>query len=151
NVFLGQKSALFREAPAWFHNLLTSRRLLKWAAGKAAGTRAAELGDITLSMLRGEEGNQARELDEMIAWLKTQPSPDVICLSNALLVGMARRLKTQLQAPIVCTLQGEDCFLDALPEPDRTQAWQTLSQRARDVDLFIAPSRYFGDLMSRRM
>jgi glycosyltransferase involved in cell wall biosynthesis len=151
NVYLGQKSALYRNAPGWLRNALASPKLLKWAGGRTASTRAADLGEITISMLRGEEGNQARELDEMIAWLKTQPSPDVICLSNALLVGMARRLKTELRAPVVCTLQGEDCFLDALPEPDRTRAWQMLSQRARDVDLFIAPSRYFADLMSGRI
>jgi len=35
NVYLQQKSALFREAPSWLHNLLSSRRLLKWAAGRA--------------------------------------------------------------------------------------------------------------------
>ena len=52
-----------------------------------------ELGELTLSMLRGEQGYQARELDELIAWLKTQPKTDVICLSNALLIGMARKLK----------------------------------------------------------
>src|SRR5215207_6973794 len=96
NVYLQQKSALFREAPDWFRNLFTSRSLLKWAAGKAAKTRAEELGDLTLSILRGEEGNQARELEELIAWLKTQPRPDVICLSNVLLIGMVRQLKTEL-------------------------------------------------------
>src|SRR6185436_10541544 len=132
NVFLGQKSALFREAPAWFHNLLTSRRLLKWAAGKAAGTRAAELGEITLSMLRGEEGNQARELDELIAWLKTQPKPDLICLSNALLIGMVRGLKSELGAPVVCMLQGEDGFLDGLPESHRNTCWQTVAERGAE-------------------
>src|SRR3569832_1720778 len=65
NVYLGQKSALFRGAPNWIHNLFTSRPLLRWAGSKAAKTRAEDLGELTLSMLRGEEGNQARELDEL--------------------------------------------------------------------------------------
>src|SRR5439155_15242449 len=111
NVYLEQKSPLFRAAPGWFHDLFTSRALLKLAAGKAAKTRAEDLGELTLSILRGEEGNQARELDELIKWLKTQPPPDVICLSNALLLGLARRLKSELGAPGVCMLQGEDIFL----------------------------------------
>src|SRR5438034_4723765 len=102
-------------------------------------------------MLRGEEGRQARELDELIAWLKTQPRPDVACLSNALLVGMTRRLKAELLTRVVCILQGEDAFLEALPETHRAAAWQLLSERAADVDLFIAPSKYFGDLMGRRL
>src|ERR1043165_5161828 len=65
NVYLEQNSKLFQHAPAWLHNLLASRPLLRWAAGKAARTRADQLGEITLSMLRGEEGNQARELDTL--------------------------------------------------------------------------------------
>src|SRR5207249_938765 len=93
-VYLEQQSALFREAPAWLHRLVGSPQLLKWAAGKAAKTRPQELGALTLSMLRGEEGNQVRELEQLIAWLKTQPRPDVICLSNALLLGLVRRLKS---------------------------------------------------------
>ena len=151
NVYLGQKAALFRGAPGWLRDLFTSRRLLQWAAGKAAKTRAADLGELTLSMLRGEAGNQARELEELIAWLKTQPKADVVCLSNALLIGMARRLKADLGIPVACALQGEDFFLDALPEPHRAACWQALAERAADVDLFVAPSRYFGDLMRERL
>ena len=151
NVYLEQKAALFRGAPAWLHDLFASRPLLQWAAGKAAKTRAADLGELTLSMLRGEAGNQARELEKLIAWLKTQPKPDVLCLSNALLIGMARRLKADLGAPVACALQGEDAFLDGLPEAHRAACWRTLAERAAEVDLFVAPSRYFGDLMRERL
>jgi glycosyltransferase involved in cell wall biosynthesis len=151
SVYLEQKLPLFRGAPGWLHDLFASPRLLRWAAGKAAKTRAADLGELTLSMLRGEVGNQARELEALIAWLKTQPKPDVLCLSNALLIGMARRLKAELRVPVVCALQGEDFFLDALPESHRAACWQALAERAAEVDLFIAPSRYFGGLMRERL
>jgi glycosyltransferase involved in cell wall biosynthesis len=151
NVYLEQKSAFFRNAPDWLHRLLASPTLLKWAAGRAAKTRAEDVGDLTISMLRGEEGNQVRELDELIAWLKIQGQPDIICLSNALLVGMTRRFKSDLGAAVVCMLQGEDAFLDSLPERDRKPAWQILTERAKEVDLFIAPSRYFGEVMARRL
>lgn len=151
SVYLEQKSALFRHSPHWLRRLLASRKLLAKVAGRAASTRAAEVGEMLISMLRGEEGRQARELEELITWLKPQPKPEVICLSNALLVGLARRLKSELGTRIVCTLQGEDVFLDALPDMHRTEAWQLLSQRAKDVDGFIAPSRYFGDLMAKRL
>src|SRR5882724_7360211 len=119
NVYLEQKSEWFRGAPAWLHNLAASPGLLKFASGRAAKTRAADLGEITISMIRGEEVNQARELEQLIAFLKTQPKPGIICLSNALLAGLARRLKSELDAPIACVLQGEDTFLDALLEPHR--------------------------------
>lgn len=151
SVYLEQKSNLFQRAPQWLRRFLASRKLLAWAGSRAAKTRASEVGDMMLSMLRGEEGRQARELDELIAWLKTQSQSDVICLSNALLVGMARKLKAELRAPVICTLQGEDAFLDGLPDSHREAAWQLLRERAADVDMFIAPSRYFGDLMTRRL
>jgi len=151
NVYLDQKSALFRRAPKWLHNLLSAPALLKWASGRAAKTRATELGDLTLSMLRGEHGHQARELDDLIAWLKTQPRPDVICLSNALLAGLARKLKTELKSSIACLLGGEDSFLDSLPASAREAAWQTLIERAGDVDVFLPPSRYFAEAMGRRL
>jgi len=151
NVYLEQKSALFRAAPGWFHDLLASPGLLKWAGSQAAKTRPEDLGELTLSMLRGEEGNQTRELDHLLDFLKTQTPPDVICLSTVLLVGLARQLKAGLGAPVTCGLQGEDAFLEALPEPHRSQCWQTIAERAADVDVFLAPSRYFGDLMGKRM
>src|SRR5437667_4406325 len=83
NVYLEQKSSFFRHAPGWLHRLLESSVLLRWAAGKAAKTRPDEVGDLTISMLRGEAGNQARELDELIGGLKHDPRPDVIWLPNA--------------------------------------------------------------------
>lgn len=151
SVYLEQKSSLFQRAPQWLRRLLASRKLLAWAGARAAKTRASEVGDMMLSMLRGEEGRQARELDELIAWLKTQTPPDVICLSNALLVGLARKLKAELHTKVIVTLQGEDAFLDGLPDSHRDPAWQLLRERAADVDHFIAPSRYFADLMTQRL
>lgn len=151
NVYLEQKSSFFQRMPGFLHRLLASRRLLRWAAGRTASTRAAEVGDMLLSMLRGEEGRQARELDELVVWLKQHHPPQVVCLSNALLVGMARRLKSELATRVVCHLQGEDTFLDGLPDSHRDAAWQLLREKCADVDLFIAPSRYFADLMIRRL
>src|SRR6266849_3150673 len=46
NVYLEQKSEWFRTAPSWVHRLFASRRLLNWASGRAARTRAADLGEI---------------------------------------------------------------------------------------------------------
>jgi len=151
NVYLDQKLSFWRHAPGFLHRLVSSRGILNWAGGRAAKTKASELGELTLSMLRGEEGRQARELEDLIQWLKRHAHPDIVCFSNALLLGMARRIKAELNTSIVCTLQGEDAFLDSLPESHRAAAWKLVSERAADVDLFIAPSRYFADLMVRRL
>ena len=151
NVYLEQKVPLMGKMPDWLHKQLASPALLKWASGRAAKTRAADLGDLTLSMIKGEEGKQIREIEELVAYLRQHQLPDVISLSNALLVGMARRLKRDLNVPVVCNLQGEDSFLDSLPESFRQKTWDALSERCRDVDLFISPSQYFAEVMGGRL
>lgn len=151
SVYLEQRSALFRKSPSWLRQWLSHPKLLKWASGRAAKTKAAEVGDITVSMLRGEQGHQAAELETLIGWLRSQPRPDAIGLSNAMLAGLGRRLKAELGAPVLCMLQGEDAFLDGLPEPHRTNAWSMLSERVKELDGLAAPSQYFAELMGRRM
>ncbi|MFZ9855503.1 MAG: glycosyltransferase family 4 protein [Limisphaerales bacterium] len=151
NVFFDQKMGWYRRAPHWFRRLFDAPFLLRMAAGKAAKTRASDVGELTVSMLRGEQGHQARDLEELIEWLKTQPKPDAVLLSNALLIGFARRIREALGTRVVCFLQSEESFLDSIPEPWGPRAWQTLSERASTVDLWVSPSRYFADRMGRRL
>jgi glycosyltransferase involved in cell wall biosynthesis len=147
NVFLQQNSVLFRHTPGWLDKPLDNPTLLRAATRLAVKTRPEDLGELTLSMLRGEDGRQTKELAKLCDWLATQPKPDVICLSNVLLSGLAPRLRATLHAPIVCTLQGEDFFVNGLPAAQRDQAWELLRRRAADIDAFIAVSRYYADVM----
>ena len=151
NVYLQQQFALFRKTPRWIDRIFDSKKLLKWAAGKASMIRYEDLGETTLSMLRGEEGRQVKELERLVAWLASEEPPNVIHFSNALLLGMARRIKEELRVPVVCSLQDEDILVDALPESHRQIVWDTLSQRAADVDAFIAVSNYYKDFMCNRL
>jgi glycosyltransferase involved in cell wall biosynthesis len=151
SVFLEQKYPAFRHMPDWLDRLFSSPALLRLAAKFAGMTSARDLGETTISMLMGAESRQAGEVERLIAWARTQPRPDVICLSNSLLSGLARRLKEEFHAPIVCTLQGEDCFLDGLQEPYRRESWNLSAQRCADIDHFIAVSHYHGEMMSRRL
>jgi glycosyltransferase involved in cell wall biosynthesis len=143
SVYLGRKFTV----PGWLDRALSSPTLLRLAAGLAGMTSAKDLGESAVAMLSGGHG----EIERLITWLHSQPAPDVICLSNSLLTGMAGRLKKEFRVPIVCTLQGEDSFLDGLPEPYRQRSWELLAQRCADVDHFIAVSRYFADVMTRRL
>jgi glycosyltransferase involved in cell wall biosynthesis len=151
NVFLQQKSAVFRKTPEWMDNRLDNKALLRMALGIGVKTEPKELGELTISMLKGEDGFQAKELNKLTAWMSEHVKPDVICLSNALLCGMTHRLRETLKTPIICTLQGEDYFLDGLPEAQRAEAWSLLQKRAADVDAFIGVSRYYGDTMRARL
>ncbi|UCD48630.1 MAG: glycosyltransferase family 4 protein [Phycisphaerales bacterium] len=152
NVFLQQKLALFRKTPRWVDKLFDSRRLLEWAGRKAGMTRAKDLAETTISMLEGEHGHQVKELDRLVNWLlETEHGPDVVCLSNILLGGLARRIKERLRVPVVCLLQDEDGFLDGLTSPHAEQAWEIVRRRASDVDGFIAVSTYFARTMQERL
>ena len=151
NVYLQQKAAIFRKTPRWVDRMLDAPALLRWAASKAGMTNPKDLAETTLSMLRGEDGRQAKELERLVAWLAAEEHPEIICLSNALLLGVARRVREELRVPVVCSLQDEDIFLDDLPEPYRQRAWDAVADRARDADAFIAVSRYYADLMQERL
>lgn len=149
NVFLQQKFALFRHTPWWLDRVFDSPALLRLASRLASGTEPAELGALTVSMLRGEEGNQRKELRKLIAWLREEVRPQIVCLTNALLAGAACAIKRELRVPVVCGLPGEDIFLDGLPEPFRSQARALLRERCSDADGFIAMNRYYGDFMAK--
>ncbi len=152
NVYLQQKSSFFRRTPRWFDRLLDSPGLLRWVGRWAGMTSAKDLGQTTTSMLRGEQGRQIKELERLVEWLYAQDTkPDVVCLSNVMLVGLARRIKQRVGVPVFCLLQDEDGFLDGLQSPYSDQAWQILAERAGDVDAFVAVSKYYADVMRQRL
>lgn len=151
NVYLSERSRFFRRLPGWLRRLLDSPRLLRWAGTRAARTRPEDVGGLTVSMLRGEEGNQVQAIEELVRWLVEHERPDVVCLSNGLLAGVVRRLRRDLKAAVVVTLQGEDTFLDALPRQNREAAWLEMARRVAEADAIVAASRYYADRMADRL
>ncbi len=144
-VYLIQKFPALRRMPAFARRLLDAPVLLRRAARRAGTTAAGGLGELTLSVLRGRDGRQRDELEQMIAWLKTQPAPDIVHFSNALLLGLAPALRETLGARIVCSLQDEETWLDALDDPYRDACWAAVREAARCVDLFLPVSAYYAD------
>ena len=152
NVYLQQKSWVFRHTPAWFDRLFDGRGLLRWASGKMHMTSPRDLGEILLSMLAGDDGKQRKEVRKLARYLAARGPWDVISISNAMLMGVAPHLRLALQAKaVVCTLQGEDSFLDGLQEPWRSQAWSSLNDALASADLLVPVSRYYGEVMARRL
>lgn len=148
NVFLQQKSALFRHTPWLLDRLLDIPSLLRWVSRFAVKTQAQDLGELTLSMLKGENGYQRKEIDKLVAWLMNDVRPQIINLTNVLLAGMIPRLKEALKVPIVATLQGDDIFLESLPLDYRDAALKLISEHSGGIDGFIATSRYYADFMA---
>jgi len=153
STYLREKFRWLRRMPRWLDRLLSARWLLRLLAGRAAKTGGPEVAGMTISMLRGEEGNQSAELEELIGWLRTAfegRPPDAIWLSTALQAGLARRIRAALGRPVIGFLQGEDTFLDTLGS-EAPKAWALLSERMRDANAWVAPSRYYAELMAKRM
>lgn len=148
NVYLQQKAGAFRKTPESFDRLLDKPALLRKAAKLGASTDPTELGDLTFSILKGEDGFQAKELQKLTAWLKDDYKPEIVHLTNSMFAGFARTLKRELGVPVVCGLQGEDLFLDQLREPWKAQVFAVLRERAKDVDGFVVNSRWYGEMMA---
>ncbi len=150
NVWLQQKSSLFRHTPEWFDRLLDHPALLRKVARHSHMTAAADHGEMTLAMLRVEESRLRKELERLTRWLVTE-QPDVLCLSTALQAGMIRELRRHLDARVICQFQGEDTFLDSLPPPWRDACWHELAVRVREADTLVAPSESYAALMRERL
>jgi hypothetical protein len=140
SVYLEEKVAPLRRMPRFLGRLLSSRRLLDWAARRGASTDAADLGALTLSVLRGEDGHQRRELELLVEWLRDEYRPDLVHLSNSLLVGMAAEIRRALSVPVLCSIQGEDLYLDGLREPWGARVREVLRQRLADADGYVLSS-----------
>ncbi|GMW02410.1 MAG: hypothetical protein AMXMBFR84_35460 [Candidatus Hydrogenedentota bacterium] len=151
NVFLQQNLGIFRRTPRWLDKLFDSSWVLRFAAAREGSTRASDLGPMTYSMLQGKHGKQRKELDRLLQWLQEQPAPDLVHISNALLLGLAAEIKSVLKVPIVCSLQDEDTWLDAMTPVWRDRCWDIIADKARDVDMFIAVSRWYASKMAGRM
>lgn len=151
NVFLQQKLSLFRITPAFIDRLFNSRGLLRWAARHSHMTSAKVHGEMTLEMLNVETSRFRKEWDKLLDWLEQSAKPDVVCLSTALLAGFSAEMKRRLGAPVVLFFQGEDTFLDGLPEPYRSQCWGTMARHLTAADVLLAPSRFYAEFMRGRL
>lgn len=147
SLYLKHSLPIFRKAPKWVDHLLNSGPALKMAAGMAGSTNPKGLEDMTISMLLGESGEQKKELDHLVDWIGEHCNADVIHLSNALLIGLAKRIKEKLDVIVVCTLQDEDVWVNAMEEDFKMKTWGLMKERAKDIDAFFAVSDYYAKEM----
>lgn len=153
NSYLHHHVPWWRRTPAMLRRWLDARPLLQLAARRAGMTSPAALGELTVAMLLGRDGTQRQLVESLVAWLVSQHGgrPDAVVLSNALLLGVAPAIRDALAVPIYCTLQGEDTYLDALPDPHRAECWRRLGELAGHVERFLPVSRYHGQRMAGRL
>jgi glycosyltransferase involved in cell wall biosynthesis len=150
-LYLRERLPLLRRLPAWLQRWLDAPALLGLAARRAGSTRASGLEALTLSMLQGPSGRQARELQELVTWLRATAGPDVVHLSNALLLGIAPAVRRELGVPVVCSLQDEDFWVDAMPAPWPGRLWEAMAARGAETEGFVAPSRAYAERVAPRL
>jgi glycosyltransferase involved in cell wall biosynthesis len=147
SVYLEQHSALFRKTPWLLDKIWDSQWALKLASKRSIAVNPEMLGEMTVSMLRGENGHQRKEIEKLSAWLRTEPAPDLTTLPNSLLIALAKPIREATGRPVCVTLQGEDLYLSQLPCSYRTTALELLRAEIPHVDRFVAVSEYYADFM----
>jgi len=147
SVYLEQHMPWFRHSPRFVDRLLDAPGVIKAFTGGSIAVDPKQLGALTVSTLRGPNGHQRKEIDKLIEWVSAEPRPEVVNIPYALLINLAAPLKRALNCPIVVTLQGEDLFLQALPEPYRSEALELVRSQIAGVDLFVAVSDYYARFM----
>lgn len=148
SIYLQQKSALFRKLPRFLDRLWDSPAVIRAATSRSIQTSPKDLGELTESTLTGVDGVLRKEFDKLVEWVRSEPRPDVIVLPYTLLISLAKPLREALQRPVVCTLQGEDLFLEGLQEPWRTRCLELVRSKIGDVDLFLPVSEFYERLMA---
>ncbi len=148
NVYLQQQCSIFRRTPRSVDWLLDRPSLLRFVSGLGVETEAEELGEMTVSVLRGPEGMQRKELDKLLDFLEDEGPFDVVNLSNSLFSGFAAPIRERLGAPLVCNLQGEEGFVRHLPEEHREEAQELLRRHASEITVFVASYEAYADEMA---
>jgi glycosyltransferase involved in cell wall biosynthesis len=147
SAYLEQYVPFFRKTPSWLDRIWDSKTVLDLASRRSISTNPKMLGEMTVSVLKGEDGFQRKEINKFLDWMKREAPPDVINLPYTLLLGLAAPLKEAFNRPILCTLQGEDLFLDGLQDPYRTEAMNLIRDQVRHVDSFLSVSKYYAEFM----
>ncbi|HET9943587.1 MAG TPA: glycosyltransferase, partial [Terriglobia bacterium] len=148
SVYLQQYLSVFRFMPRFLDRLWDAPSVIGAFAGRMVSNDPKLLGELTLSMLQGEEGVLKREFQKLLDWIRAEPLPDIINLPNSLLIALAQPLRRELKRPVVCTLQGEELFINGLIEPYRSRALDLIRSKVSHVDQFIAVSNYCSRFMT---
>ncbi len=150
HIYLVQRLPWLRWMPGMVRRLLNSPRFLKWATRRSSSTDARMLGDLAIAMLKGEHGVLRDEVQRLVRWLRDEMQPDAIVLSNLLIGGCLPTIRRELpQVKTAVVLQGDDAFLDFLPESYRRAAVREMSLLSQSCDTLIVNSLFYRDKMAR--
>jgi glycosyltransferase involved in cell wall biosynthesis len=150
SMYLREKVGFLKNMPAILDKFFDSRLFLRLAAKQAGTTSTEGYEELTISMIEGDNAFRKAEVDRLVKYLVKDGKPDIIHLSNALILGIARQLKKRIDVKVVCSLLNEDDWIDDMAEPFCSRAWKTIAREAGYVDIFITPSNYYKELFKSK-
>ena len=152
HIYLLQRLPWTKYIPASIRRALDWTPLIRLATRRTHATDATQLGRLAVSMLRGAEGRQAQEVARLTNWLAEQIKPQTLVLSNLLIGGALPEIRKRLpDTRVVVVLQGDDIFLDYLPEKSRSEAIRLCQDLVPSVDRFIVNSRFYANKMGEML
>ncbi len=150
SMYMREKIPFLRNMPAFFDKILDSPPMLRMASKRAGTTRTEGLEEMTLNMITGEKAFPEKELQRLTDYLCKDGKPDIIHLSNALVIGLARQIKSRMDVKVVCSLLNEDDWINDMAEPWQSDAWKLISKESGYIDAFITPSYYYKDFFQTK-
>jgi glycosyltransferase involved in cell wall biosynthesis len=150
-VCLEQQSAFFRKTRWLLDRVWDAPWMIRLATKTSIAVDPHLLGAMTVSMLRGEDGYQRKDIGKLTRWLAGEPAPEIVTLPNCLLSGLAKPIREAVRRPLCCTLQGEDLFLSQLREPYQSQAWELIRANTAHVNRYAAVSEFAADYWRERL
>ena len=150
SMYLREKVPFLRNMPSFLDKFFNAGPLLKLASHQAGTTRTEGLEELTLQMIEGDNAFRKNEVDRLVKYLIRDGKPDIIHLSNALILGLARQLKKRIDVKIVCSLLNEDDWIDEMIDPYMDKAWKMIALEAHYVDMFVTPSNYYKNLFIKK-
>lgn len=149
NVYLNARSPWWRSLPRRLTRWVDNPALIRFATSWSISNDAQELGELTVSMLQGEHGPHQTAINELATFLARDLKPDVVIFSNALLSGAVAEIRRTWNGLVLCTLQGDDVFLDGLTEPWRTRVIALMQEKAVGFDAFLTHTAFYRDYMAK--
>ena len=147
-IYLEEKYPWFCNMPRWMTSWLDAKPLLRMAGKFAGSSDYSSLGNLTLSLLSGENGPHRHDMASLCDYLARESRPEIMHMSNALISGILPMIAKRLSAPIIVELQGDDIFLDGLKPQHKLLAIKAIRENTKNVARFHTPCVDYADYMA---
>jgi len=151
SYYVAQKFFKKGKMPRFFEKVLDAPIFLRLASSFSGTTSAKGMEQMTLSMIKGDDQNFAKQAEKIIRWIENHGKPDVIHLSTSMLTGIAKAIKSRTDIPVVCSLQDEEIWLDSLENRYAREAWELIGQNSKYIDRFITSSAYYKSFVFNKI